>query len=257
MRVAIMQPYFLPYQGYWQLFSNVDAFILFDLVEYKKRSWMSRNRILTPDPSKESAYINLPVVRHGSKLIKDARVLLEASWLRSIEGSLSVYKRMRAESFEDTIALVRAMSSMSDCSLSEFVRYQCEKVLSRLGIDTPIFIASELCMDLDSKLDPGDWALEIAKQYGATEYLNPPSGYRIFDPKQFESEGIALKFLKPTLSPYRQGRRSQFVEGLSIIDMLMFLNDELTRERIHTDCCIYDWYQLDREAKVRRGNDCD
>ena len=75
MKLAIMQPYFLPYIGYWQLFAAADTFVIFDVVKFHKRSWMNRNRILHSDPSKNFSYISLPIESsYPDFLISDAKV---------------------------------------------------------------------------------------------------------------------------------------------------------------------------------------
>ena len=50
MRIAVMQPYFLPYIGYWQLLRAVDTFVVLDDVNYINRGWINRNRIAVPCP---------------------------------------------------------------------------------------------------------------------------------------------------------------------------------------------------------------
>ena len=64
MKVAIMQPYFLPYIGYLQLLNSVDKFILYDDIEYTKKGWINRNRIvdgeiITLPLKKDSDYLNV------------------------------------------------------------------------------------------------------------------------------------------------------------------------------------------------------
>ena len=56
--IALMQPYFFPYLGYFQLINHVDEFILYDDVQYMKGGWINRNRILE---NGKPVYITLPV----------------------------------------------------------------------------------------------------------------------------------------------------------------------------------------------------
>ncbi len=249
MKIAIMQPYFLPYQGYWQLFAEADIFVIFDLVAYQKRSWMCRNRVLSQDITKEDVYINIPVKKSESGLIKDTRVVTTDDWAKSLKGSLGAYKRMRAPGYDNVTKIIDDLGALGDLSLSNFAKAQFELILPELGLSTEILIASELGMSLPKNLDAGQWALQISKQLGATEYINPPSGYKIFDPIDFDEENIKLRFLEPHLLPYKQGRRESFIKGLSIIDLLMCSDPSAAIDIVKNDYSLKDWYTLARDAQ--------
>lgn len=247
MRLAIMQPYFLPYIGYWQLFSYADAFILFDVVPFKKRSWMCRNRILHPDASKEFSYINLPVTVMESKRIPDVRVELDNKWCKSLFGSLSLYQRMRAPHYNTTIEYVRDMCALPDRNFNAFIKAHIEAMLMFINIDCPIHLASELDIDFSGVNAPGEWALTICQALEAKSYVNPVGGAAIFDERQYTNEDIALEFLKPNLTPYSQGKRTPFIPGLSILDQLMFCGSSGTNEMIRND------FQIMSQAKLLSG----
>ena len=239
-----MQPYFLPYQGYWQLFAEADVFVIFDMVDYQKRSWMCRNRVLSQDLNKEDEYINLPVKKSNSGLIKDTRVAVTQDWSKSLKGSLGVYKRMRAPGYDIVAKIIDNLGALGDLSMPEFTKSQFDLILPELGLNTKVLIASQLNLSLPDSLGAGQWALEISKQLGASEYINPPSGYKIFDPTEFDRENIKLQFLESHLKAYKQGRREGFVKGLSIIDLLMFNEQSILIDMIKNDYSLKSWQDL-------------
>jgi len=237
MKLAIMQPYFLPYLGYWQLLFEADAFVIFDVVQYNKRSWMNRNRVLHSDSSKPFQYVKLPIEKmHKGGLIKDALMAEQLDWLSPITGALSVYKRMRAKGFDLTLNLLDEMSAFRhDRRFSKFIGNQIDLVLALFSMNKDVIYASELGFDRSNIQGPGDWALSICQELGATHYVNPCGGAEIFDEEKYLNLGVEIKFLKPNLTPYRQGKREHFEPGLSIIDVLMFNDLEETRWLLSKD----------------------
>jgi len=223
MRVAIMQPYFLPYLGYWQLINCVDLFIVFDIVKFKKKTWICRNRILHPNPAKEFQYINIPVKGYNScKLIKDIKINYELNWSETILGKLSVYKMLKAKYYNQVIILLSEIFLYKFDFLVQLLIQCMISVCNYLGISFEYKLASEIKYDKELVEGPGDWALAISKSIGAKEYVNPYGGYKIFDEKKYKKNGISLKFLLPKLRRYRQSWRREFIPGLSIVDIMMF-----------------------------------
>ena len=90
MKVALMQPYFFPYIGYFQLIRAVDEFVIFDKAQYIRRGWINRNRIL--NAQKESVYINIPVHKAPIETqIKDIVINNNINWKENIFRQLNYY----------------------------------------------------------------------------------------------------------------------------------------------------------------------
>src|SRR5687767_5750922 len=91
-RIAIMQPYFFPYLGYFGLIANTDRFILLDEVQYIRHGWINRNRL-----SKAGGgwlYMQVPLMPHThTALIKDVRIDNRQPWKEKILAQLVEYKR--------------------------------------------------------------------------------------------------------------------------------------------------------------------
>ena len=76
MKLAIMQPYFFPYIGYFQLIKSVDEFVIYDNIQYTKKGWINRNRILV---NGTDYLISLPLKKDSDYLNVVDRQLAE-SW---------------------------------------------------------------------------------------------------------------------------------------------------------------------------------
>lgn len=219
MKIAIMQPYFFPYIGYWQLISAVDCFVLFDDAQYMRHGWVNRNRILKPNGGWQ--YVLVPLKKHAlTESIKNVCVHPEKQWRELILAQLTHYKKKAPyflmvnelmhsilfECNEDTIALLNF----------SIIKKMCEV----LAIDTKILLSSECHFDYSRVTDAGEWALNISEQMGAVEYVNPKSGSDLFDAKKFAASHIDLSFLLSKDLIYSQ--RGNFEPSLSIIDVLMY-----------------------------------
>ena len=106
-----------------------------------------------------------------------------------------------------------------------------------------------MSLDLPITKHPGQWALNISEKLGASEYINPASGYNIFNEKEFLNKNIKLNFLKPNLSPYKQSWLKEFKSGLSILDLLMFNDLNSISNMIKNDSQFFNKSQLEENLK--------
>lgn len=221
MKIAIMQPYFFPYLGYFQLINTVDQFILFDDVQYIRHGWINRNRILKPESGWQ--YIVAPLGTHNQKtLIRDIRLKNGTEeWKALILRQMAHYKK-RAPFYNEVVDVVNKCFDVKESNVCRFNR-ECLLIVSDyLGIDANIKISSELNLDYSDVRDAGEWALRICEQLGAREYINPAGGKELFDPVKFTKSNIKLSFLSSELSKYSQKRSTPFEAGLSMVDIMMF-----------------------------------
>ena len=216
-----MQPYFFPYIGYWQLINAVDEFILFDEVQYIRHGWINRNRILKKGGGWR--YIQIPIEKHSREtLIKDIKIVKDIDIRGIIANALSYYKEIRAPNYEIVMNIINdVLVKDLDCNITKFNKNIMSSICNYLGIKTPISISSDYGFDYTKVRGPGDWALEISKQKGADEYINPIGGKELFDVKKFDTEGIKIRFLESYKIEYKQVG-DIFEQSLSIIDVLMF-----------------------------------
>ncbi len=227
MRIAIMQPYFFPYLGYFQLIKSVDRFILFDDAQYIRHGWINRNRVLKPGDGWQ--YILAPLQKHKQKdLIKDIEIKTGSEWKERILRQLEHYRK-KAPFYHEAIQLIEECLGSTETNITRFNAFCLNLVCQCMEIPFKVEISSEMNFDYSNVNDAGEWALRICEQLKATEYINPPGGKELFDPDKFNMANINLTFLFPVLEQYDQ-KRNAFEAGLSIIDVLMFNGIEKTRQ---------------------------
>ena len=220
MKLGMMQPYAFPYLGYFQLIHHCDKWVVFDDTQFVRKSWVTRNRILHPEPAKQWQYLSIPV-HHAplGTMIAEVKIDRDRAWKESILGKLSSYRR--APCYEEASALV-ARCLDADCeSIAQWNVSALQSVCEYLGISFDYEYSSDLAYDRTAITHPGQWALETASYLGASDYVNPAGGHEIFRAAEFSARGVALRFLRPALQPYAQGRDG-FVGALSIVDVMMW-----------------------------------
>ena len=231
MKLGIMQPYFFPYLGYFDLIHSTDRWVVFDEVQYIRHGWVNRNRIL--HPQRGWSYIIVPLQKHHrSTLIKDIRIAGDIDWRRRIMGQIQHYRK-KAPFFDSTYALVKDCLSVDTEYLSRLNVAILEKICRFLQIDFACEYLSELNIDINTAREPDDWALSISCALGADEYINPPGGKDIFNRQKYESRGIRLTIRNPASIVYECADYS-FTENLSVIDVLMWNGAEKTRSLIQS-----------------------
>jgi hypothetical protein len=243
MKLAIMQPYFFPYIGYFSLMEYADQFILFDTAQYDRKGWMNRNRILKPNEGWQ--YMRAGVVKPPFRSpIKNVEVDQTADWKQNLLRQLEHYKGT-APYYDETISLVEASLAKPAATLTELNKNTLMAVRDRLEIECPINVFSEMNIKLDAIEHPGQWALRISKALNADEYVNPPGAAKIiFDPQEFNDLSIKLSILTNRLPAYKQ-HRDDFESGLSIIDVLMFCHVGSIRDMLR-DFSIKEGLELDQ-----------
>jgi WbqC-like protein family len=227
MRAAIMQPYFMPYIGYFQLIANADVFVVYDNIKYTKKGWINRNRRLQ---NGIDVMFSLPL-RKASDSLDVVQRELSADFdrdalLNQFRGSYA-----RAPQFGAAFPLIERIVRREDANLFGFVINSIIQICAVLGIDTPILKSSSL--GVDHGLKAQDKVVAICHALGAETYVNPVGGLELYDRDDFAKQGISLQFLRSLPFEYPQFG-SPFVPYLSIVDVLMFNPLDDIRERIVT-----------------------
>ena len=230
MKLGIMQPYFFPYIGYWQLINAVDEFVLFDEVQFIRHGWINRNRVLK---SGGWAYITLPLKKHSRNIKISEIEISDGIDLQNYVLTRLTYYKNKSPFYEDTVNLMdEILSDILETNLAAINERIIAKVTNVLGIKTKISMSSKRGFDYSGVNDSGEWALEISKQMDASEYINPISGREIFDNGKFNSNGIKITFISPKNTIYPQ-LGSSFEPWLSIIDVLMFNGMDKTMDMLN------------------------
>ncbi len=224
MNLSIMQPYFFPYIGYFQLINASDKFIIYDNIQYTKKGWINRNRILS---NNKDIIITLPIKKASDYLdVRDREVadsFNKKKFLAKIEHSYN-----KAPFFNETYGLIEDdIISFNNNNLFEYL-YNSVKVLTKyLKIDTEVIISSSV--GIDHTLKSQDKVIALCNKMGATTYINAIGGISLYSNEEFEKNGMDLRFIQSKPFKYTQFK-NDFLPWLSIIDVMMFNSvDEIKR----------------------------
>ncbi|MCD5995717.1 WbqC family protein [Pseudomonas sp. CDFA 602] len=220
--LGIMQPYFFPYIGYFQLIAAVEQGLVFDTVKYKRKSWMNRNRVL--DANGGWQYVKVPVSARDGTLIKDATVIDCAAAHKRVRNQLDHY-RGKAPWFQEVQQLVDLTFARPVTHLCELNTRSLKVVCDYLGMPFNWKTCSEMNFDLPPIQHAGQWALEISTIMQARQYINATGGREIYVPGEWQQRGIELRFLEPSALTYNASPFN-FLPSLSILDVLMWNTPE-------------------------------
>lgn len=229
-KLAVMQPYFFPYIGYFQLINRVDEFLLFEDVQYIRKGWVNRNRVLKNEGSDDTQFISIPINRGSrSDSISTKVVAAPTKWRNSVFGALASYRR--APFYQSTIDFVMDTLQHDSSQLSEILAHTLIETCSYLDISTPVTRQSQLSEQVTPATHAGEWGLNFALLRGARAYLNPAGGRHLFDVNEFARADVRLGFFDPSIENYSQGT-VHFVEKLSIVDCLMWCGVDHVRSMV-------------------------
>jgi hypothetical protein len=217
MKLAIMQPYFFPYIGYFQLMNAVDEFVIYDNIEFSKKGWINRNRILV---NGKDSYITIPLQKDSDYLDVRNRYLA-ASWSSERKKML---KRItdsyrKASRFDLVYPIIEKSIVFEESNLFKFILNSLRVVKEYLDIQTPLVISSTIPIDHSLKAEKK--VIALCKARKANEYLNSIGGIKLYEKDRFTNEGLDLHFLRTNDVRYKQFN-NDFVSSLSIIDVMMF-----------------------------------
>ncbi|MFC2135031.1 WbqC family protein [Bacteroidota bacterium] len=228
MKLGIMQPYFFPYIGYFQLINAVDKFVIYDNIKFSKRGWIQRNRILSEG---KGILFSLPLKKDSDYLDINERKLADSfaeerkKILRKMENAY-----IHAPHYLTVFPIIEKCFLFNDTNLFNFIEFSIKEILRFLEIKTEILISS--CINVDRKILGKKKVISICKECKATEYINAIGGQNLYSKKEFKRAGITLNFLKTKDFTYNQ-LNNQFVNNLSIIDVMMFNNKDRIKELLN------------------------
>jgi hypothetical protein len=213
--LAIMQPYFLPYVGYFQLICAADKFVIYDNIQYTKKGWINRNRFLR-DGKDELFTVPLKGAPDGLDVC-DRTISDDFRREKLLNQFREAYRR--APFFPQTMALCEEIVLFREPNLFRYIQNSVVKVCEFLDIQSE-FIASS-SIEIDHSLKGKNKVLEICANLQASSYVNPVGGLSLYSKDEFASHGIDLYFLKSNPLVYPQFGDA-FVPSLSIVDVMMF-----------------------------------
>ena len=214
MKLGIMQPYFLPYIGYWQLIKAVDKYVVYDDVNFINKGWVNRNKMLLN--GRDFMFNIILLGASQNKLISEIDVAEDQrKLLKTIE---SAYKK--APCYDIVLPLIKNIIEHEDKNLARYVGNSIMKVAEYMDINTEIVYSSDV-KEKNCNLRAQEKILHICELLSATEYINAIGGQELYDKNVFEANNVKLQFLRTEIIPYKQFN-NEFVPFLSILDVMMF-----------------------------------
>ena len=215
MKCAIMQPTYLPWSGYFNLIASVDHFVFLDNVQYERRSWQARNRILV---NGAEHLLAVPVERCPQDTPLDqVRISEVEDWRRRHWLTLKAAYEKAATGRELLAQLEPHLTQLGEPLLARFTEAIIRDLVASLGITTRLWRASEL----PAQGVRSERFASLCKALDCTTYLSPRGSMQYLEEDDFSARfGIALEFQSFEPQLYSQWRAAQFVSHLSIIDVI-------------------------------------
>jgi hypothetical protein len=221
MRVAIMQPTFLPWSGYFHLMTEVDCFVFLDDVQLQKPSWQTRNRILFRG---EPHFLTLPTRGSRHQLISETRLADEPFREKHLEVLRHAYGKHPHGAL--VLSLLRDVYADRTLSLLADLNERFIRSMARLLQISPTFVRASELMASGKR---STHLLELLERLGSRNYLSARgSAAYIEEEGVLEEAGVAVVYQDYPVRPYAQLGTSEFVSHLSILDVLAHLGPEAT-----------------------------
>lgn len=225
MKLAIMQPYFVPYIGYFQLIGAVDTFVVYDNIKYTKKGWVNRNRMLR---NGGAVTFSLPLAKDSDTLnIVERELAVDFDREKLLNQFKGAYAK--APYFDATFPVLARIIRCKEDNLFRYIHHSIVVLCRHLGISTEIRISSEV--DIDHCLKSQDKVIALCEALGADVYINAIGGIELYQKEHFELRSIKLQFIKSREFDYLQFSEPN-VPWLSIIDVLMFNSLDKVKDRI-------------------------
>lgn len=219
MKLAIMQPYFFPYLGYWQMLNAVDVFVIYDDVNYIKNGWINRNNIL----SNGAGHLITLALDKASPFKKINETYILTGAREKVLGFIR-NSYLKAPFFKAVFPLIEDIINYPENNIALFLENQFKNIFAYLGVQTKILLSSR-DVKKNLSLSAQEKVLQICKNVGATQYINAIGGQDLYNKETFAENGIQLNFIKMNTVCYQQFK-NDFVQNLSIIDVMMFNSPE-------------------------------
>lgn len=219
MKLSIMQPYFLPYLGYWQLIASADTFVIYDDVNFIKGGWINRNRYLYRG---EPKYFNITMSGASpNKKINEIGLMQDPRYHQG-KKLLSTFQMayQKAPMYRQVLPLLEDIILYEEDNLARYLEHSIRQMCRYLEIPSKILVSSQIT-EKDSSLAKEKKVINICRCLGADTYINAIGGRALYSQAEFKEAGLHLYFIQMKDIQYRQFDQP-FVPGLSIVDVLMF-----------------------------------
>lgn len=242
MKLAIMQPYFFPYLGYFQLIKSVDKMILYENVAFMKKTWMTRNQILIKNG--DPIFIQVPVAtKSSSKTIGQIQISNQTLWKNTLKRMV-YFNYCKSPHFKESFPLIEQIIDYDTSSLHAYNCNLIQQISQWLDCGTEFQSDNKEYLPIEEELEEQyaarslldgldmrktDRLIRIIKSEEASTYINPIGGISLYDKDVFQCANIQLFFIETQKHTYPQFSDT-FHPNLSIIDVLLNCGVEQTKE---------------------------
>lgn len=215
-KVAVVQSNYIPWKGYFDLIRSVDAFVLYDDVQFTRRDWRNRNKIKT---AQGEHWLSIPVKNKGrySQLINEVEVS-SSDWSRQHWKCIEMNYR-RAACFEKMAPEMQGLYERAEklTLLSDINYLFISEICRMLQIDTPLYRSEEI----GHAQGKNERLIELCLSLEASEYLSGPAAKCYLDEDAFAREGLAVSYMNYDGYPQYSQLFGEFQHGVSVVDLLL------------------------------------
>lgn len=212
-RVAVIQPGYLPWLGFFELMASSDIFVVYDDVQFDKNGWRNRNRIKTTNGA---VWLTIPVLIKGNNFPKINEVIIKDKKWRIKHLKTLMYSYSKAEYFNEIFPLIEKGLNLDTDRLVDIDMFFIKEIAKYLGINTEIVLSSDLKIEGTEKEER---LINICKHFNATHYYNGIRGKELYKKENFLRHGIVLEIQDYKHPQYPQ-LYGDFVPYMSVIDIL-------------------------------------
>jgi len=226
--VAAMQPYFFPYLGYFKLISASNHFVILDDVDFRPRTWMTRNRIIS---NNDFFMFSLPVKRASqNRKISEIEIAIDQIWRSKFKKNL-FHSYHQTPYFQQSFDLIESIIDFDATNLTDFLENSLRTTCSYLEIQSNFQRSSEL--DYDKKCFGVERILSLCELLKTDFYLNLPGGRHLYHANRFTCRDIKLGFIRQNSMP-SDGIPNNVISDCSIIHSMMLSPPSEIRDSINS-----------------------
>jgi len=214
MKVAIHQPQYIPWPGYFAKILSVDTFILYDSAQYQKNSIINRNKLLM---NKKEHHLTIPTQAGRTQdKIKEKKTVIDGWRVKHLNVIKGNYPKCNF--YPEVLKIFEKTFDQDTDSLCEINCRNVRMICEYLGITTQLVLSSQLNIDGDG--DATQKNLDMVKKVSGKEYISGEGGKNYLKEELFSNSGIKVRYFHFLPTDYPQHGMKSHVPGLSIIDLI-------------------------------------
>ncbi|MEQ8815145.1 MAG: WbqC family protein [Thalassobaculum sp.] len=215
--IAVMQPYFMPYLGYYRLLHQADVFVAFDCVQFPRRGWVHRNRL--HGGNGELAWLTLPI-RPGHRSIAIDELVFDHRAETWWDAAARRFPALRSPGASAAMSLAGGFRPGD--RVADYLVDQLTRMRDLLGLQARVVRSRDFGLPAEMRGEAR--IIEICRRLDADRYLNAPNGRELYDPTRFAAAGIELSFLPDWSGSYASTLERTAVEPVSALQDELAIN---------------------------------